>query len=749
MTGTSKQTKLIAGANTNLINGILSGSAWSGANITYAFPTSKSSYTYSGEADNNFGDVSTDQENAALFALEQSYGTSANDGFSVEGFTNIGSSAGTTSTANIRLAQSDAASPTAYAYFPAEYAEAGDVWFSTQYAGTSNDYRTPVAGNYAWHTMLHELGHALGLKHGHEATGGEVLPAAYNSVEYSVMTYSGYIGGDGYEYESFGAPQTYMMADIAALQHMYGADYSTQSGSTTYKWMPGSGDTMVNGQVAIEAGDNRIFATLWDGGGEDTFDLTAYKTSLNVDLRPGKYSAFDDTQLAYLGGGPNNGYASGNIFNALLYHGNTQSLIENVKGGSGADTITGNQVTNRLYGNGGNDTLNGDSGDDYLVGGAGSDKLMGGSGTDTASYIGSSKGIIANLLSPSSNSNDAKGDTYSSIENLQGTNYADNLAGDDAVNRLTGGVGDDALLGNGGNDTLNGGTGADKLNGGSGTDTATYSSATGSLVADLATPSKNAGEAKGDTYSSIENLYGTHYSDTLSGNASANSLGGNDGNDFLNGRGGADALSGGGGTDTASYADATAAVLASLTASSSNTGEASGDTYSSIENLLGSKYSDTLSGNGGANTLSGGAANDKLFGESGNDILNGDSGNDTLTGGLGADKLYGGSGADTFVFTSATQSTVAASGRDTIYDFVYADGDRIGLSGIDANSQSKGDQAFSYIGKDVFSGTIGQLRSVLSNGKTLVSGDTNGDKIADFAIYLYDAITFQKGYFVL
>ncbi|CAN7564669.1 M10 family metallopeptidase [Rhizobium sp. LjRoot98] len=493
MTGISKTTKTIAATGDQLVDGVISTYAWGGTSVTYAFPTLTSNYTYTDETSNNFAAVSTAQRGAALFAMEKSYGSAANDGFSVEGFTNLNFSAGSASTATLRFAQSDTPD-TAYAYYPGTYDEAGDIWFGTEYAGTSEDYRTPTAGNYAWHTMIHELGHALGLKHGHETDTFGALPSQNNSVEYSVMTYNSYIGGSGYYYEQFGAPQTFMMADIAALQHMYGADYTTNSGNTVYKWTPTSGNTLVNGKVAIEPGANRIFATIWDGGGNDTYDLTAYKTGMQIDLRAGGFSMFNKDQLAWLGGGPNDGHSRGNIFNALLHEGNLASLIENVKAGSANDKIVGNQAANALYGNGGNDTLLGMTGNDSLFGGAGSD---------------------------------------------------------------------------------------------------------------------------------------------------------------------------------------------------------------------------------------------------------------SLNGGRGADKLTGDAGADTFVFTSILDSTNIASNRDTIFDFRGSERDRINLSGIDADTTIAGNQAFKFIGTSAFSGAAGELRYVKKASDTYIYGDVNGDRKIDFAIHLDDAITMQKGYFLL
>jgi serralysin len=204
------------------------------------------------------------------------------------------------------------------------------------------------------------------------------VPTDWDTPEYTVMTYRPYAGGStgGYRFESWGAPQSYMMLDIAALQHMYGADFAVNAGDTVYRWTPGSGRTLVNGAVAIDPGGNRIFATVWDGGGTDRYDLSAYASDLRIDLRPGKHSVFSAGQLADLGGGPNGGHARGNIFNALQFEGDRQSLIENATGGSGDDLILGNGAANRLVGGAGDDRLRGLAGKDLLVGGEGADVFV-------------------------------------------------------------------------------------------------------------------------------------------------------------------------------------------------------------------------------------------------------------------------------------------------------------------------------------------------------------------------------------
>ena len=565
MSGSATPTKTVDATGSIFVDSVLVGTGWSSSTVTYAFPTLVSDYSYS-KYNDGFNTITTQQKNAALFAMEKSFGGSANDGFSVEGFTNLNFTQGNSTNATFRFAESSVPNTAEVADFPgslvttSDTADDGDIWFGTAYVGTIYDMRTPVAGNYAWHTLIHELGHALGLKHAQENLVYGQMPDETNSVEFTVMSYRSYVGdiGGSYVYEEFGAPQTFMMADIAALQHMYGADYSTNSGTTVYKWTPGSGNTLVNGEVAIAPGANRIFATVWDGGGNDTYDLSAYTTTLNIDLRPGKYSVFSATQLANLGGGPNDGFARGNIFNALLFKGDLRSLIENAVGGSGGDTIIGNQGANTLSGNGGadklfgldgndalnggtgGDTLDGGNGNDTLRGGAGADILKGGAGTDTASYSDATKGVVASLLKPGDNTNDALGDTYSSIENLVGTKFADKLFGNAANNVLNGGNGVDTLTGGAGNDTLNGGLGGDTLIGGTGVDTATYVNATVGVTANLANAGLNTNEAKGDTYSGIENLFGSGFADKLTGNTGENKLIGYKGNDTLTGGSGAD-----------------------------------------------------------------------------------------------------------------------------------------------------------------------------------------------------------------
>lgn len=358
------------------IDGLLYGQKYATTVISFSFPSSAAIYGsgYS-EAGNGFRPVSESQAAATDWILT---GDSVRGGFvqrygAISSFANLTFVDAGDGDAVIRLAGS-ALPSTAYSYYPYTGPQGSDVWFGNRYDGTSADYRQVKIGNYAYNTLLHELGHALGLKHGHEAGGpaGIALPADMDSHEFSIMTYRSYPGKaiGGTSNEAYGFPQGFMMLDIAALQFMYGANYGTNNGNTTYTWSPTTGEMFINGVGQGAPGDgnggasNRVFLTIWDGGGNDTYDFSNYATSQTIDLNPGGWSKISDTQLAYLGDGH---VARGNVFNALMYQSNTASLIENAVGGSANDIITGNILNNRLQGNGGNDVIDGGDGTDTLV----------------------------------------------------------------------------------------------------------------------------------------------------------------------------------------------------------------------------------------------------------------------------------------------------------------------------------------------------------------------------------------------
>jgi Ca2+-binding RTX toxin-like protein len=216
----------------------------------------------------------------------------------------------------------------------------------------------------------------------------------------------------------------------------------------------------------------------------------------------------------------------------------------------------------------------------------------------------------------------------------------------------------------------------------------------------------------------------------ISGGAFVDSLSGLGGNDVLEGRNSADTLNGGNGIDTATYLHAPSGLITNLASPGGNTGHAAGDTYISIENLAGSRFADTLTGNGGANRLDGGKGNDTLLAA---------GGNDRLIGGLGKDIQTGGAGADIFLLANTSESVVGAA-RDRISDFNAGASDtivdRIDLRPIDARTNVAGNQAFTFIGTAAFSGISGQLRVQQAGTTAIISGDVNGDSIPDLQIAL-------------
>ncbi|HXO71101.1 MAG TPA: FG-GAP-like repeat-containing protein, partial [Bradyrhizobium sp.] len=183
----------------------------------------------------------------------------------------------------------------------------------------------------------------------------------------------------GYANETYGYAQTYMANDILTLQTLYGANFSTQSGNTVYSWNPTTGQEFINGvgQLAPGGGGggsaNRVFMTVWDGGGVDTYDMSNYSTAVSINLNPGASSTTSTVQLANLGGGH---FAQGNVFNAYLFNGDARSYIDNAIGGASNDTLVGNPIDNSLSGGAGNDRLTGGGGNDFIDGGSGSDTAV-------------------------------------------------------------------------------------------------------------------------------------------------------------------------------------------------------------------------------------------------------------------------------------------------------------------------------------------------------------------------------------
>ncbi|MBW8859046.1 MAG: hypothetical protein JF570_04765, partial [Caulobacter sp.] len=206
------------------------------------------------------------------------------------------------------------------------------------------------------------------------------------------------------------------------------------------------------------------------------------------------------------------------------------SEIENLILLSGALTGTGNAQGNVITGNAANNTIDGGGGDDILAGGLGGDVLDGGAGADYASYAGAAGGVTVFLGGAYLNAGEAAGDSYAAIEGVIGSAYADLVGGTNAGDALQGydgndwllGIGgDDWLVGGTGNDLLEGGVGHDVMDGGSGDDVASYRQAAAGVTAYMDNYLANAGEAFGDQYAAIENLWGSDFADTLGGTEAA------------------------------------------------------------------------------------------------------------------------------------------------------------------------------------------------------------------------------------
>lgn len=461
----------------------------------------------------------------------------------------------------------------------------------------------------------------------------------------------------------------------------------------------------------------------------------------------------------------NEGISAGDAYENILLG---LSSADTIDADAGDDTVHGRAGNDIIYGKAGIDRLHGGDGDDTIHGGADNDTIWGGDGNDTISFADATASVAASLLTGTATGEGS--DTFTGIENITGSGYADTLTGDDTANILSGLDGNDTITAGAGDDILEGGTGDDTLNGGDGVDTARYANAASAVTVNLSTSTATGGDGS-DTLSGIENVIGSAYNDTLIGSDGVNTLDGGDGadtlwggagNDSLNGNAGADTLYGQVGDDTLIGGDGNDTIYGDIATALETDGNdviegnAGDDTLvggggddeidggDDNDIIYGAAGADLLYGGAGADTIYGdnlygspgftGAGNDVIHGGDGNDVVAGGDGNDEIHGGNDADDLYGNAGADTIHGDAGADDLYGGTGNDTLYggtgtDILYGEDGADTLYGGDDGDTLVGDA-----GNDILHGEAGADTLHGEEGDDeLHGGDANDILYGDFS----------------